>query len=132
MTNELTTQQIDALSSLTAEQRYDDFITRAVAEKEVWSLCSDEGWAVISDDGEEYLPVWPVAELAASWATDGYSDCQPKSIALQAWLEKWLPGMIEDGLQLAVCPDIEGEGVVISAQELLDDFQESMSQPPNS
>ena len=123
MTESLTAQQIDTITQLTAEQRYDDLITRVIEGNEIWSLCSDEGWAVITDDGIEYLPVWPVPELAAAWATGGYSDCQPKSIPLQNWLEKWLPGMIEDGLQITVCPDIEGEGVVISAQELLEDFQ---------
>ncbi|MFC1747524.1 DUF2750 domain-containing protein [Pseudomonadota bacterium] len=127
MTEQLTPEQIDAIANLSAEERYEDFISRIIEEEKIWSLSSEEGWAVISDDGEEYLPTWPIPEMAANWATDGYSDCEPKFIALQDWLEKWLPGMIDDNLQIAVCPDIQGEGVVVSAEELLSDIQDAMA-----
>lgn len=126
MSEQLTADQIDAILKLGAEERYDDFIERIINAKTVWSLCSDEGWAVISDGDDEILPVWPAAELAAHWATDGYADCEAKSIPLNDWMEKWLPGMIEDKLQIAVCPDIEGEGVVVEAEELLNEIESAM------
>lgn len=123
MTDQLTLQQINAIYNLPAEQRYDEFISRAVEWKEVWSLSSEQGWAIISDDGDEYLPVWHHTNLAAHWATGSYADCQPKLITLDDWLTKWLPGMDNDGILVAVCPDIEGEGIVVSAGELLNDIQ---------
>ncbi len=125
MPDQLTPQQLDAINALSAEARYDEFVSQVVEWKAVWSLSSEQGWAVISDDGDEYLPVWQHADLAALWATGGYSDCQPKQIPLSDWLTKWLPGMDEDGMYISVCPDIEGEGVVVSAAELLEDINNS-------
>ncbi len=120
MSNTITPEQIQAFNQLTADERYNAFIEAIAKGGSVWSLSSEEGWAIISDDETEYLPAWPSAELAATWATDGYADCSPKAISHTDWLEKWLPGMIEDNLQIAVCPDIEGEGIVVSAEEVFE------------
>ena len=128
MTEPLTTQQLDAINAMSAEQRYDEFVRDVIEWQAVWSLSSEQGWAIISDDGDEYLPVWQHTDLAALWATGGYSDCQPKMIPLNEWLEKWLPGMDKDGIMITVCPDVEGEGIVVSAAELLEDLQNTVKQ----
>ena len=126
MTEPLTPKQIEAINNMPAEQRYDDFICGTIAGERVWSLYSDEGWAVISDDGEEYLPVWPHAELASLWVTGGYSDCEPKPIPLQDWLEKWLPNMVDDGLLVAVAPNTDGDSITVGAEELLANIQDAL------
>jgi len=123
MSNTLTPTQVQTFNQLSADERYDAFIKAVTEGGPVWSLSSDEGWAIISDEDTEYLPVWPNSELANTWATDGYADCAPKAIEKIDWIEKWLPGMIEDGLQIAVCPDIEGEGIVISAEEVFETLE---------
>ena len=128
MSDTFTPAHIQAFNNLSADERYDAFIKAASEGGAVWSLSSDEGWAIISDEDFEYLPVWPNAALANTWATDGYSDCSPKSIDQTDWLEKWLPGMIEDGLQIAVCPDIEGEGIVVSAEEVFQTLESLRTQ----
>ena len=126
MSDSFSDEQIKAYDQLSVEDRYADFIDNMVQGNAVWSLSSDTGWAIISDGDDEFLPVWPRAELAATWATDGYADCTPKAIELSDWLEKWLPGMSKDELQVAVCPDTLGEGIVISAEELLSDIEKAL------
>lgn len=128
MRQHLSQQQLDAINALSAEQRYDDFIENIVEQNAVWSLFSEQGWAIVSDSGEEFLPVWHHADLAALWITGGYSDCQPKTIFLNDWLEKWLPGMDSDNIMIAVCPDVVGEGIVVSAAELREDLQRVINQ----
>ena len=128
MTTPLTSIQVDAINAMSAEQRYDHFIQQCVELKQVWGLSSAEGWVILPDEGEEHFPVWPHAELATQWAAGEFADCQPKAITLTEWLEKWLPGMAEDGLLAAVCPNQEGDAIVLDAQELLEDIQAALAE----
>lgn len=121
----LTPQQVEAFNNSSPDERFDKFVDGTLAAKTIWGLSSDKGWAIISDDGDEYFPAWPDPGLALLWATDGYSDCSPKAITLDDWLEKWLPGMVSDNIQIAVCPDIDGEGIVVEAEELLNAYPEA-------
>ena len=129
MTTTITPTQLDAINRMSAEQRYDYFVQKSIELKEVWGLSSAEGWVILPDEDEEHFPVWPHAELAAQWAAGEFADCQPKSITLEDWLDKWLPGMSDDGLLAAVCPDKEGDAIVVAAEELLDETQALISAP---
>ncbi len=123
MTAALTPIQIDAINAMSAEQRYDYFISQCAELKQVWGLSSDDGWVILPDEGEEHFPIWSHAELALQWAAGEFADCQPKAVALDEWLEKWLPGMEEDNLLAAVCPNQEGDAIVVAAEELREDIQ---------
>ena len=126
MTTPLTPIQIDAINRMSAEQRYDYFIHKIIELKEVWGLSSEAGWVILPDGDEENFPVWPHVELAAQWAAGEFADCQPKSISLEDWLNKWLPGMSEDGLLAAVCPDKEGDAIVVAPEEIQEELLEEL------
>ncbi len=111
-------EEAGAVAALDAEGRYDHFLERMGAGDPVWGLCGDDGWVILSDEGDEHLPVWPHAELARQWIEGPYADCRPTPITAADWREKWLPGMARDGLLVAVCPDTSGEGIVVEAVEL--------------
>ncbi|ALP54357.1 hypothetical protein Tel_15045 [Candidatus Tenderia electrophaga] len=119
MSKPLSTTELDAIERMPAEQRYDYFIRKTVELKQVWGLAGDEGWVILTEAGEEHLPVWPHREMAAAWASGEFADCQPQAIPLTDWLDKWLPGMERDELLPAVCPDKEGDCIIVAAAELL-------------
>ena len=121
--SELTQTQLKAINNMTAEQRYDYFIKQVVELKQVWGLSSDTGWLILPDGDDEQLPVWPNAQPAEAWAAGEFPDCQPKAISLDDWLDKWLPGMIEDGLLIATCPATDDDSIIVAADELLADIQ---------
>lgn len=123
----LTSIQIDAINRMSTDQRYDYFLRKVIEQQQLWGLASAEGWLILPQEGEEQLPVWPHSELAAQWAVGEFADCKPKSITLDEWLTKWLPGMDEDGLLVAVCPNMEGDALVLAAEELLEDIQGDMA-----
>lgn len=125
MTEALSDTQIDAINAMSAEQRYEHFISKAADQEQVWGLSSDDGWVILSDDGDEIFPVWPAAELASQWRKGEFADCEPKAIEQQDWQEKWLPGMTEDGLLAAICPDVDGDAIIVSAEELLENLQQA-------
>ena len=116
----LSAQQLDTLPTLPAQSRY-DFLLKAIVENQtVWTLSSDQGVVLMSSDGDDCLPIWPAAEFAQQWASDDWSDCEPLAIDLDAWQQRWLPGMQQDGLVIAVFPGQREEGIVLEPLDLLE------------
>jgi hypothetical protein len=104
---------------LSADGRYDYFVEKAVAGGEVWSLQCDDGWVtMLSHDDEECLPVWPHRDFAQQWATGEWSDCVPTAVPLDTWLQRWTPGMEQDGTLLVVFPHSDEEGTIVTPTEL--------------
>ena len=42
-----------------------------------------------------------------------WADCKPQSITLKVWLERWIDGMEQDELCVAVFPTPDQEGIVL-------------------
>ncbi len=119
MTYKLNDKQFESIQKLADHERYDYFLKKVADWEEIWSLHSPEGWVELSSsDGEECLPVWPHPDFAKAWAVDDWSDCQPKAITLEVWLERWTPGLERDNTMLAVFPVDEEEGLVVTPSEL--------------
>lgn len=119
MPYKLSDKQFKSINSLTEEQRYDYFIQKVADWEEIWSLHSPEGWVELSDDdGQICLPVWPHPNFAAAWAVSEWSDCQPKSIKLDVWLERWTAGLEGDDTVVAIFPLNEGSSIVQTPAEL--------------
>ena len=99
MTYALDRAQFERISSLSANARFEEFISRTTLHQQLWGLRSASGWAV--------------GDLA---------DCTPQAIALEAWLTRWTPGMEKDGTLVLVFPtnDDDDEGMVMSASEVED------------
>ena len=114
----LSKKDYQAALSLSAEERYDYFVEQVGASGEIWSLANKDGWVAFSSEGDACLPVWPHPDFARAWVRDDWSDCKPQSIRLDAWIERWLPGMEADGTLILVFPSEEEEGIVVSPGEL--------------
>jgi len=70
---------------------------------------------LLGDPAErECVPLWPHAKYAEAFAAarppGGYA---PKVIELDAFLERWLPGMQHDNRFLAVFPTPSNVGIVV-------------------
>ncbi len=111
--------QFDTIVNLSASERYDHFVAKAAETEEIWSLKGEGGWVSLSSDGEDCFPVWPHPDFAAAWATGDWADCRPQVIRLDAWIDRWTPGLEGDGSLVAVFPRDEEEGVVATPGELL-------------
>lgn len=118
MAYKLTDEQRGRIQQLDAEQRYTHFIDKVSRWEEIWSLRDDEGFVLVSTDDEECMPVWPHPDYAAEWATGDWSGCEPFKVDMEAWLDRWLPGMEEDGIAVAVFPNLEESGIVEGPRDL--------------
>ncbi|MDK2776072.1 MAG: DUF2750 domain-containing protein [Pseudomonadota bacterium] len=116
-----------ATLKLTDEQRYHHFIEKVAAHGEIWSLANDEGWVTVVSDGDNCLPVWPHPDYAAEWATGDWADCEPRSVALDVWLERWTAGLSGDDTWLVVFPNLKEQALMVEPQDLDDALRDALA-----
>lgn len=113
----------DARSELDAmndEARLEHFVRTVTESDLVWGLYGDS-WARAEPDGDaQVLPFWPTAELAARCIAGAWESFAPRSIELDAFLEQWLTGMVEDGITAAISPTSSTPGAKVPAARLLE------------
>jgi len=97
------------------------YFVNAVTETElVWGLYG-KSWARAEPDGDaQVLPFWSSAELAARCIAGPWESFAPRSIELDAFVEQWLTGMVEDGIAAAILPTKGGAGTRLPAARLLE------------
>jgi Protein of unknown function (DUF2750) len=126
---DLNEAEFASVTALSPRDRYEHFVSRVVDWEKVWSLGTDEGWALAADDdGNEVVPVWPHERYAAACAKDGWAGNKPKAIPLADWLERWLPGIERDGRFISVFPLADGAGAQIAPGQLAEDLAEAARQ----
>lgn len=122
MSYPLTLEEFQTIQAQDAETRYHHFLTQVATHGEVWILKDDEGCLSLESDGETYIPMWPHEDYAKAWAGDAFEDFEPYAIPVKTWLNRWVSGMAEDGVAMAVFPSTNGDGVVESPEVVADDL----------
>ena len=129
MTYKMNQKQFDQVILLSAQERYDHFISKAADWEELWTLKSPAGFVMFGDSlGRECIPVWPHPDYAAALINDSWSDCISERLDLHKFLEKWIPGMITDKRMVVVFPTPDEKGVVINPRRLNEDLLEELKQ----
>ena len=103
------------------EQRLAYLLKEVVTNNEIWILTDQDGCVMLNTDDEDCAPVWPNEEFAQAWATGEWADCNAEAISLNKWHSRWTSGLEQDDVSIAVFPNVNEEGLVISSQEL--DFE---------
>ncbi len=125
MNYELTADDLNRLSVLDAEQRYDYFIQAVADLEKIWILVDEEGFVLVDADEERCIPVWPHAELAELWINGDWAQCQAQAVDIATWLDKWTSGLDGDELAIAVFPHAQEPGVVIGPEEFAETLIEA-------
>lgn len=121
--------QFDNVVKLSGLDRYQHFVARISDWEELWSLKNSQGFVSFSDgEGKEGIPFWPHPDYAKSIATGDWDDCSPERIELKVFLERWLPGMKNDGVFAVVFPTPEEKGMMIDPDQLGTDIREECKQ----
>ncbi len=110
---------------------YAAFLQTAVEQGAVFGLSDEEGWALApSAAGDErmVMPFWASEEAARDCATGEWAEFAPEPVALEFFLEEWLPGMESDNLLVGVAWDAELEGVEVPPLELQADLEATVLQ----
>ena len=128
MSYSLTDVDQAAIEQLNDDERFNHFVNKAVEYQELWILTDEHGCMMLtSDDDEDCIPVWPHADYAKAWAVDDWEQCRPEAISMKVWQSRWVPGMEEDELLVAVFPINDAAGALIEPRELQDAFDRKKS-----
>ncbi len=126
--SKLNSREIESVINLPASARYQYFIKKIADLEEVWSLKNADGWVLAFDTNkDEVVPVWSHAEYAKLCIADQWKDCSPKSINLEDWMGRWVPGMIKDKRKVLVFPTFLSRGVVVEVERLHVDLSQELS-----
>ncbi len=118
--------ELQQAMTLDADGRYTFFIQQAVANGKLWILKDDSGCMLLNAEEEDAIPFWSDEELARVWAEKEWANCTPWAIPLKEWLDRWVKGMEEDGLAVAVFPLPEELGVLEDPAEVADSLLREM------
>ncbi len=129
MTYKMNQKQFDQVILLSAQKRYDYFIGKVADWEELWTLKSLDGFVMFSDSvGQECIPVWPHPDYAAALAKGSWSDCEPERLDLGNFIDKWIPGMINDNRMVVVFPTPNEKGGVVHPEDLKGDLLKETQQ----
>lgn len=110
---------VDLSPEQNPEDRLAAFVGRVLRSETIWGLYGDTWARDDRGDGAEVLPFWPDAELAALCVRGPWGTFAPRAIALDAFIDQWLPGMREDGIVAAISPSPRRPGDRVSPSVLL-------------
>ena len=80
-------QEVERIRALDIDARYALAINKIREHGELWTLASDDGWAVNRlMDGSSTIAIWPHARFAELEATGHWADNRPERISLTSWL----------------------------------------------
>ncbi|QDE30372.1 MULTISPECIES: DUF2750 domain-containing protein [Shewanella] len=111
-------KSVSELINLTPEGRYDYMVEQIKTENVIWTLQDQDGCVMLTTEDEDCIPMWPSEETAALWAVDEWKECEPLAIPLNEFQERWVSGMEDDDLFIAVFPVQEDLGVVVPPYEM--------------
>lgn len=129
MSYELTELERNAALRLNADYRYDHFVSKVARSGELWALKDENGLLFLNSDSDENcLPVWPHPDYAKLWAVGDLERYQPQAITLKIWLERWIDGLTQDGIDVAVFPVQGEENMVETPAELAESLNKKLEQ----
>lgn len=114
---------LSELQSLSAEKRYAYLVKHVCEHKKIWILTDEHGCVMLSTEDEDCVPIWPSEEAANAWATGEWQSCEPSAVDLQAWMQRWTPGLIDDEVEIAVFPNPGEDGLIVSPEEFHDELE---------
>lgn len=120
---------LQEIYEMDSESRYDFTLSYVVEEREIWILINQENQFLkifSEDEAFEYLPIWPSEQLAEAYA-QGETDLEAMSISLPEFLNKWVPGLEKDQLELGVLPGNDSTVWVTDASAFKNDIQEELA-----
>lgn len=113
-----TPSELAMFDDLTPIERFDYATIRMAECEDVWSIGSDEGFAIEEKEGKPYIVVWPYQQLAQNYCVDEHEDKQPLTISLEMFVYNLLMQCQEEGIAIQIFPQPSNEGRWISAVDL--------------
>jgi len=119
-------KKIENILKMSNENKYSYSLRKVADFEEVWGLYN-EGWAMLGNRSNEVVfPFWPEKEFAKFVAEDTWEEYIPKSVNIYDFIEKWLPSMSKDNINIFY--DSINKGLIVSPLKLKEDLELEMEQ----
>lgn len=120
--------KIKNVLNLSSEEKYNYFISKVTDFEEIWGLYKD-GWALLGKGTEKLVfPFWPEKEFASLNVFNEWNGYEPKIIKLDDFLEKWIPGLISDNIEISIFYHTDSNDILVSAEKLAKDIKLELEQ----
>ncbi|AOR65409.1 DUF2750 domain-containing protein [Pectobacterium wasabiae] len=121
--------KIENVNSLTSEDRLSYFVRKVADFEQVWGSYGNDGWLHLSTkDGKRIFPIWPEEEFSIDYNTKHQYELSPKEIDLYYFLDKWIPGLEKDGVDILIFPVDKKNGIIIIPSKLNELLQDELKQ----
>ncbi len=120
-------KEFSSVIQLPIEKRYSYAVKLICDEQIIWGLVDplDSKWRMSFDnEGNEHIPFWPHSKYAEASAEGNWTGSVPKSITIDDFLTKWLPGMERDHLKVSFFPTPKEVQISVEPLKLLTDITE--------
>jgi hypothetical protein len=126
--SQLRPEEVDKLFKKPGEKRYEYFIKKVADTEEVYGLADEEGWALLGDDDDDVdiIPFFPHAEMAERFRIEGDFDEYSIGVLDVNELLEWLDDMDNEGMMIAVFPNLDFSGVVMPPERLKKDLTDEL------
>ncbi len=123
-------KQFDNVIVMSSNERYEHFITKVADWEQLWILVSEDEcfYTRMVENEFEYLSVWPHPVYAEAVNSEYDLGLTIKEIAVDEFLERWIPLLNEKSLKVGVFPDLKGTVWIIDPDELSGEISGEMSQ----
>lgn len=111
------------------DQNYRQFFYDAIETGCVWGLQNSDGWAQCASEKYSETPVmpfWSQPEYASTHQHNDWASYEAVPIALEEFLEDWLPGMHEDVVLVGINWNEALEGKEFEPLDVLHEFDQAL------
>ncbi|WP_445115173.1 DUF2750 domain-containing protein [Acinetobacter sp. WZC-1] len=110
--------------STVAHDQYIQFIRQIVAQTKLYALYKDGGWALCATpSGQQTVAVWQSRSLAQLLLKGQWEGYEVQEVALLAFVEKMIPFIRKQHLNLSLNLTPEGQNVLVSGDKLIIDLK---------
>ncbi|WP_206482864.1 DUF2750 domain-containing protein [Thalassotalea sp. G2M2-11] len=100
------------------DQSISSFAKAVVTTETLWLLTDEHGCMMLNSEDEDCVPVWSEQVLADAWINGEWQSCKAEAVTINDWLNRWVPGLVDDDLAVVVNPDQQAMGIVLLPDEL--------------
>lgn len=109
------------------------FIEAAIRNGAVWGLEHPEGWALAASvEYEEsfVMPFWSNEQAARVCVSEEWAEYTVSGLPLEDFIQRWLPGMQEDGYLVGIDWDVDTAGPEVEPEELAEALETALGEEP--
>lgn len=128
MPYQLDITDLDKTYSLTDDSRMTLFFEKVADWEELWAIADDEGYVIQAKGDKTYISLWPHPHFADDIVRRLMPKNQSVEVDFEFLLEQLIPTLKSESIHVAVFPNKQWEGILLSPEEFESQLHQAMKQ----